>query len=187
MSRFCASARVWPLPGGLLPSQQEVEYSFSGFIPTHKQTNKQVNYKKENPNHLRVHCGSAFEPGASGLLYYCTSICARSCCTWRARCVDPKRKKPKRKINEIELKTTFMCPYKKTKSKVNCKSAFEPGASGLLYYCTSICVHSCCNWHASCVDSKPKKQKKIELSTNTSLQNNIHVSKVICRSAIRFG
>ena len=26
----------------------------------------------------RVHCGSVFEPGASGLPYYCTSICVRS-------------------------------------------------------------------------------------------------------------
>jgi len=24
------------------------------------------------------------------------------------------------------------------------------------YYCTTICVCSCCNWRASCVDSKPK-------------------------------
>jgi len=36
--------------------------------------------------------GSAFEPGASGLPYYCTSTCARSCCTWRATCVDSKPK-----------------------------------------------------------------------------------------------
>jgi len=35
-----------------------------------------------------MNCGSAFEPDASGLPYYCTSICARSCCTWRANCVD---------------------------------------------------------------------------------------------------
>ena len=34
-----------------------------------------------------MNCGSAFEPDASGLPYYCTSICARSCCTWRANCV----------------------------------------------------------------------------------------------------
>ena len=40
---------------------------------------------------------------------------------------------------------------------VYCGSAFEPGSSGLSYYCTSICVHSWCNWRASCVDSKPKK------------------------------
>ena len=36
----CASARVWPLPGGLLPSQQEAEYGLSGFSPTNNQTNK---------------------------------------------------------------------------------------------------------------------------------------------------
>ena len=36
----CASARVCPLPWGLLPSQQEAKYSFSGFIPTNIQTNK---------------------------------------------------------------------------------------------------------------------------------------------------
>ena len=38
-------------------------------------------------------CGSAFEPGASGLPYYCTSLCSRSCYTWRARCVDSNPKK----------------------------------------------------------------------------------------------
>jgi len=43
-------------------------------------------------------------------------------------------------------------------SMVHCGSAFEPGASGLPYYCTSICVRSCCNWRASYVDSKPKKK-----------------------------
>ena len=40
---------------------------------------------------------------------------------------------------------------------VHCGSAFEPRASGLPYYCTSICVRSRCNWCASCVDSIPKK------------------------------
>jgi len=38
----CAPARVWPLPGGSLASQQEAEYSFAGFIPSNKQTNKQT-------------------------------------------------------------------------------------------------------------------------------------------------
>ena len=41
---------------------------------------------------------------------------------------------------------------------MNCQSAFKPGDSGLPYYRTSICVRSCCNWRASCVDSKPKKK-----------------------------
>ena len=40
-------------------------------------------------------CGSAFEPGASVLPYYCTSTCARSGCTRRARCVDSKPKNEK--------------------------------------------------------------------------------------------
>ena len=44
------------------------------------------------------------------------------------------------------------------KSRVNCRSAFEPGASGLPYYCTCICVRSWCNFRASCVNSKPTKK-----------------------------
>jgi len=40
-----------------------------------------------------VHCGSAFEPGASGLPHSCASTCARSCCNWRASSVDLKPKK----------------------------------------------------------------------------------------------
>jgi len=46
----------------------------------------------------------------------------------------------------------------KHKNNTNCRSAFEPGASGLPYHCASICVRSCCNWRASSVDSKPKKK-----------------------------
>jgi len=45
-------------------------------------------------------------------------------------------------------------------SKVHCGGFFEPGASGLPYYCTSICVCSWCTWHPKCVDSKPKKKGK---------------------------
>jgi len=41
MHVVCASTRVWSLPEGLFPSQQEAEYSFLGFILTNKQTNKQ--------------------------------------------------------------------------------------------------------------------------------------------------
>ena len=42
----------------------------------------------------------------------------------------------------------------------NCGSAFEPGASRLPYYCTSIYVRSGCTRRASCVDSKPKKKEQ---------------------------
>jgi len=48
----------------------------------------------------------------------------------------------------------------KYKNNTNCGSAFEPGASGLPYYCACICVRSWCNWRAISVDSKPKKTKK---------------------------
>jgi len=37
-----------------------------------------------------TNCGSVFEPGAPGLPYYCTSICARSSCT---RCGFKTKKK----------------------------------------------------------------------------------------------
>ena len=52
----------------------------------------------QNNNHNSKHknnvnCGSAFEPGASGLPHYCNSICVRSWCNWRASCVDSKPKK----------------------------------------------------------------------------------------------
>ena len=53
-------------------------------------------------------------------------------------------------------------------SMVHCGSAFEPGASGIPYYCTSICVRSCCTWHASCMDSKPKKKNGNYGSPTTS-------------------
>jgi len=32
-------------------------------------------------------------PTSQALPYYCTSTCARSCCTWRASCVNSKPKK----------------------------------------------------------------------------------------------
>ena len=49
-------------------------------------------------------------------------------------------------------------------SMVHCRSAFEPGASGLPYYCTSICVHSWCNWRASLWIPNQKKYKNYRLN-----------------------
>ena len=40
-----------------------------------------------------------------------------------------------------------------------CRS-IRPGASGLSYYCTSICVRFGCTGLASCVNSKPKINEK---------------------------
>jgi len=105
-------------------------------------------------------CGSAFEPGASGLPYYCTSICARSCCTWRATCVDSKP--PNKNVFFIHVPCFLMCFPRlfyfcfiglhvyvfAIHPMVHCGSALEPG---LPYYCTSTCVRSWCNWRASCI------------------------------------
>jgi len=66
---------------------------------------------------FKIHCGSAFEPGASGLHHYCTSpVCVPdvigALAVWRQNTNKTKN------------------------SVVHCGSAFEPGASGLPYYCT---------------------------------------------------
>jgi len=90
-----------------------------------KTTIKQQNIK------INTICVSAFEPGASWLPYYCTSICVRSWCNWR-----------------------LLCGFKKKKKL--CGSAFEPDR--LPYYCTFICVRFGCTRRASCVNSKPKKK-----------------------------
>jgi len=48
-------------------------------IPIPQSTPNIQIYPLQNNIHVsKVHCGSAFEPGASGLTYYCTSICVRS-------------------------------------------------------------------------------------------------------------
>ena len=95
-----------------------------------------------------VHCGSAFEPGASGLPYYCTSICVRFGCTRLASCVDSTPK------NKTELNSTELhhCRERSFQSKTNkqhscvwgplreCRS-IRSGASGLPYYCTPlVCI-----------------------------------------------
>jgi len=40
----------------------------------------------------KVHCGSFFEPSASGLPCYCTSNCVHSWYNWRANCVKGGKK-----------------------------------------------------------------------------------------------
>ena len=69
--------------------------------------------------HFMVHCGSAFEPGASGLHHYCTSFCVRSWCNWRANCVDSKKKcrherseKQHAKIECVSTTRTYHDTYK---------------------------------------------------------------------------
>jgi len=73
----------------------------------------------------------------------------------------------------------------KHKNNTNCGSAFEPGASGLPYYCASICVRSWCNWCASSVDSKTKQNKKrvlqiIGLFCKRALYERLYSAKETC-------
>jgi len=80
---------------------------------------------------------------------------------------------------------------------MNCGSAFEPGASGLPYYCTPpVCVpdvlgalgvwrqnnkkKSCCDWRAICVDSKPTKKKK---SIQGTFPAGVMFQETVCASA----
>jgi len=78
------------------------------------------------------------QSGASGLPYYCAPLV----------CVS----------DVIEL--LAMCRHNEPKTKDWLGTGMNwTGSQALPYYCTSICVRSCCNWRASCVDSKPKKKK----------------------------
>ena len=74
------------------------------------------------------------------------------------------------------------------KFMVHCGSAFEPGASGLPYYCTPpVCgpdvIGALAVWRQI---TKNNSHTNALLHTNTPLQNNIHASKVHCGSAYRF-
>jgi len=58
-------------------------------IPIPQSTpNIQIHPLQNNIHVSKVHCGSVFEPGASGLPYYYTPpVRVRSRCTWRANCL----------------------------------------------------------------------------------------------------
>jgi len=96
-------------------------------FPTYKYIHFRVNQHSCARGPLRE-CRS-IRSGASGLPYYCASICVRFGCTRRASCVDSK---PKKKLH--------VCAYA-SKFGVHYGGVFETGASGLPYYCTPpVCV-----------------------------------------------
>jgi len=97
-----------------------------------RMSTKDNNLKTKHKND--TNCGSAFEPGASGLPYHCASICVRSwgnwcgssvdfkpkkktvaqlgsCCTWRASCVaaEPKKTKQKRDQQHVLVVREIDC------------------------------------------------------------------------------
>ena len=97
-----------------------------------------------------MNCGSAFEPGASRLPYYCTSsVCVpdvlgvlgvwrqsnkkKSCCNWRAICVDSKPKKKKVYCRDISRRSNVfrnnlcLCPCVITPRGWSSLPTQEPG------------------------------------------------------------
>jgi len=69
----------------------------------------------------------------------------------------------------VLMSTSKQQSENKHKNNTHCGSALKPGASGLPYYCASICVRSWCDWRATSVDSKPTKKKKdCEMSRGSS-------------------
>jgi len=103
---------------------------------------------------FEVHCGSAFEPGASGLSYYCTPpVCVLDVLGALAVWWHTKKEKDSCQAFLIHIPCFLMCVLFSFsfiwwrvyafafKSMVHCGSAFKPGASWLPYYCTPpVCV-----------------------------------------------
>jgi len=87
--------------------------------------------------------------------------------------INPRVRKIRNEVVYVRFFLIIVCLYiclcecllyhnnHKTKHKndTNCGSSFDLGASGLPYYCSSICVRFGCTQRASCMDSKPKKTK----------------------------
>jgi len=73
-----------------------------------------------------VHCASAFEPGASGLPYHCTSICVRSWCNCRASLWIPNQnKKPQKCVNAILTRQLWTCSQRSSMSAGSKRRALE--------------------------------------------------------------
>jgi len=134
-----------------------------------------------------IYCGNPFEPGASRLPYYCTSICVRSWCNLPASCVDSKTKQmtaaypgttkkqskynpppgpgPRgalehkfKHINHFKIKS--ICPRSNAGVPLDSVGRFR----ATLLLCTT-CICSCCTWIPSCMAAyqtqKPKNLNTI--------------------------
>jgi len=99
-------------------------------IPIRQSTpNIQIHPLHNNIHVSKVYCGSAFEPGASGLPYYCTSICVRFWCNWRANLWIPNKKQSKISA-DIGLRASLWIPNPKKKGEkqkvANCVANNKP-------------------------------------------------------------
>jgi len=101
----------------------------------------------QNNNHTTKHknntnCGSAFEPGASGLPYYCTSIYVRSGCTRGASCVDSKTKKTYTERPEASCQVHFSSGMRLCAIRAHSVTE-RPGASRQVHFSSGHCVPYC--------------------------------------------
>jgi len=110
--------------------------------------------------HPLVHCGSAFEPGASGRPYYCTSICVYSWCNWHAslRIPDQTKKKTYTTLGDI---SNAVSKLKDEEMTLKIQYAITKAITKQL-----SCVRSNCNWNASSVAALQTKNQKYLLHTN---------------------
>ena len=71
-----------------------------------------------------TNCGSASQPGAAWLPYYCASICVRSWCNWRASSVDSKTEK-KQKWNLEKIFKRVMQTVAQQEETDNVQTSWE--------------------------------------------------------------
>ena len=121
--------------------------------------------------HFMVNCGSAFEPGTSGLPYYCTSICVRSWFDRRATCVDSKKEKnqsqPNKQTNPYIDKYVVCAAVFGT--RVVCASARVwslPGGLLLSQHRRRSIVFRVLFQHTNKQTNNPKKKKKKLIQKN---------------------
>jgi len=134
-----------------------------------------------HPPQNNIHCGSASEPGASGLPYYCCSTpgptCVRSCCKWRASCVVSQQEQNQKKPFVCVLKAcdlaahlmpnvntrlfAYMCMRLPAGPRSIAGLPFDSiGILRTTFVLRTTCMRSCCNWSASCVAAWPTKNQK---------------------------
>ena len=106
-----------------------------------------------------VHCGSTFDPGASGLLYYCTSICVRVGCTRYANCVDSQQdSKSKNKIKS-KYKYFHFNKHSCVQGPLQECRSIQSGASGLPYCAPLVCISVVIELLAVWWHNKPKTKE----------------------------
>ena len=126
-------------------------------------------------------CGSAFEPGASGLPYYCTATCARSCCTWRASCADSEPREKKVYCGSARPRMEKSWPNTRV---VKCK--YYVSQKQNLCMCVCVCVCVCVCDHSACAFAIWNLNSRIWFSMVSDARSVTNLVKVNARKKWRF-